>query len=159
MHVAVFADIEGSFGIWRMRQCRMGTPEWQYGRACLTEDVNHVVQGAFDGGFVEPQRDEAAGLVLWVAEAERVAFESRPVGAERIGRHAEHEHAGAFQPVLDLRRDAVAGLDLPVVKPHPQPIAPQPLGDVANGVLVFGAVAQKNVELEILSHASPVQIR
>ncbi len=50
MHVAVFADIEGSFGIWRMRQCRMGTPEWQYGRACLTIDVNHAVQGAFEGG-------------------------------------------------------------------------------------------------------------
>jgi len=50
MHIGVFADIEGSFGIWRMRQCRMGTREWQYGRACLTEDVNHVIQGAFDGG-------------------------------------------------------------------------------------------------------------
>ncbi len=50
MHVAVFADIEGSFGIWRMRQCRTGTSEWQYGRLCLTDDVNHVIQGAFDGG-------------------------------------------------------------------------------------------------------------
>lgn len=50
MHVAVFADIEGSFGIWRMRQCRMGTPEWQYGRECLTQDVNYVIAGAFDAG-------------------------------------------------------------------------------------------------------------
>jgi D-amino peptidase len=50
MHVGVFADIEGSFGIWRMRQCKMGTAEWQYGRECLTADVNHVIQGAFDGG-------------------------------------------------------------------------------------------------------------
>lgn len=50
MHVGVFADIEGSFGIWRMRQCRMGTAEWQYGRSCLTADVNHVIQGAFEGG-------------------------------------------------------------------------------------------------------------
>lgn len=50
MHIGVFADIEGSFGIWRMRQCRVGTAEWQYGRACLTADVNAVVQGAFDGG-------------------------------------------------------------------------------------------------------------
>ena len=50
MHVAVFADIEGSFGIWRMRQCRSGTAEWQYGRACLTADVNHAIEGAFDGG-------------------------------------------------------------------------------------------------------------
>jgi len=50
MHIGVFADIEGSFGIWRMRQCRMGTAEWQYGRSCLTADVNHVIQGAFNGG-------------------------------------------------------------------------------------------------------------
>jgi D-amino peptidase len=50
VHIGVFADIEGSFGIWRMRQCRMGTPEWQYGRECLTQDVNHVIAGAFDGG-------------------------------------------------------------------------------------------------------------
>ena len=33
-----------------MRQCRMGTAEWRYGRHCLTEDVNHVIRGAFDGG-------------------------------------------------------------------------------------------------------------
>ncbi|MBW2409204.1 MAG: M55 family metallopeptidase [Deltaproteobacteria bacterium] len=50
MHVAVFADLEGSFGIWRMRQCHTGTAEWQYGRHCLTADVNAVIQGAFDGG-------------------------------------------------------------------------------------------------------------
>jgi D-amino peptidase len=50
MHVAVFADIEGAFGIWRMRQCRSGTAEWQYGRQCLTADVNQVIAGAFDAG-------------------------------------------------------------------------------------------------------------
>jgi len=36
MYAGVFADIEGSFGIWRIRQCRMGTREWQYVRECLT---------------------------------------------------------------------------------------------------------------------------
>jgi D-amino peptidase len=50
MHVGIFADIEGSFGIWRMRQCRTGPAEWQYGRQCLTKDVNCVIQGAFNGG-------------------------------------------------------------------------------------------------------------
>ena len=53
MHVAVFADIEGSFGIWRMRQCHTRTAEWQYGRYCLTEDVNAVIGGAFDAGAAE----------------------------------------------------------------------------------------------------------
>jgi len=50
MHVAIFVDMEGAFGIWRRRQCHPGTPEWQYGRACLTDDVNAAIQGAFDGG-------------------------------------------------------------------------------------------------------------
>ena len=50
MQVAVFADLEGAFGIWRMRQCRSGTAEWQYGRQCLTADVNQVIAGAFDAG-------------------------------------------------------------------------------------------------------------
>jgi len=50
MHVAVFADMEGSFGIWRKSQCRHGRPPWQYGRECLTADVNRVIRGAFDGG-------------------------------------------------------------------------------------------------------------
>lgn len=50
MHVAIFTDIEGCFGIWRMRQCRTGTRQWQYGRACLTQDVNHLIQGALEGG-------------------------------------------------------------------------------------------------------------
>jgi D-amino peptidase len=53
MHVAIFANIGGSFGIWRMRQCHTGTAEWQYGRFCLTEDVNSVIQGAFDGRAAE----------------------------------------------------------------------------------------------------------
>jgi len=33
-----------------MRQCRTGTSQWQYGRECLTADVNAVVAGAFGGG-------------------------------------------------------------------------------------------------------------
>jgi len=53
MHVGVFADIEGAFGIWRMRQCRSGTAEWQYGRECLTEDINYVIRGCFDAGAAE----------------------------------------------------------------------------------------------------------
>lgn len=62
MHVAVFADLEGAFGIWRMRQCRTGTAAWQYGRECLTADVNAVVRGAFDDGatvrFTAPNMTE-----------------------------------------------------------------------------------------------------
>jgi D-amino peptidase len=78
MHVAVFTDLEGSFGIWRQRQCHSGTAEWQYGRHCLTADVNAVIKGAFDGGAdkvtvkdthdtgfncLTPQLDRRAGYV------------------------------------------------------------------------------------------------
>jgi len=48
MHVAVFADLEEGFGIWRRRQCRMGTTEWQYGRHCLTETVNGNLEVGFN---------------------------------------------------------------------------------------------------------------
>jgi D-amino peptidase len=68
MNIAVFADIEGSFGIWRMRQCRTGTPQWQYGRECLTEDVNAVIEGVFDAGaqnvFVKDTHDTGFNCIV-----------------------------------------------------------------------------------------------
>ena len=36
-----------------------------------------------------------------------------------LGRHAEDEHAGVLQPFFDLRRDAIAGIDLARIEPHP----------------------------------------
>src|SRR5258707_13094365 len=42
----------------------------------------------------------------WIALA--AEGELRPVRAERIRRHAEHQHARVLQPFFDLRRDAVA---------------------------------------------------
>jgi len=50
MHVGIFADMEGSIGIWDKKQCHRVTPAWQYGRECLTADINRVIKGAFDGG-------------------------------------------------------------------------------------------------------------
>jgi len=50
MHVGIFADMEGSIGIWKKLQCYRGTPDWQYGRECLTADINRVIKGAFKGG-------------------------------------------------------------------------------------------------------------
>jgi D-amino peptidase len=96
MHVGVFADIEGSFGIWRMRQCRMGTPEWQYGRVCLTEDVNHVICGAFDGG---------ASKVL-VKDTHEVGFNCL---IKRLDTRAEYLGGHYVKPSLFGN---IAGLDL-----------------------------------------------
>jgi len=83
MHVAVFADLEGAFGIWRRRQCHTGTREWQYGRECLTGDVNAVVQGCFDGGaqVVTVKDTHATGFNVLVRRLDRRA---RYVGGHYI---------------------------------------------------------------------------
>ena len=118
-------------------------------------DVKKLREGTFDGGVVESQGNEAAFLIERVAEEVCVSFQFRPVGAERVRRHAEHEHAGVLQPFLNLRRDTVAGLQFPLVEPHTQLVGPQALRDGAHDRLVLRAVAQEYVVLEIVGHASP----
>jgi|GEM_PF-3472617 len=49
------------------------------------------------------------------------------------------------QPFLDLRRDAVAGLEHPFIEPHLHPVRPQPLRKRAHHRLVLRAVAEENV--------------
>lgn len=53
---------------------------------------------------------------------------------------------------LDLRRDAVAGLDLLLVQPHAHAVPLQPRGHVAHDCLVLRAVAQENVKLKFIRH-------
>lgn len=96
MYVGVFADIEGSFGIWRMRQCRMGTREWQYGRECLTEDVNHVICGAFEGGATK----------VLVKDTHEVGFNCV---IDRLDARAEYLGGHFIKPSLFGN---IAGLDL-----------------------------------------------
>lgn len=50
MRVFIVADIEGAVGIYRRSQCFSLKPEYQFGRQCLTDDLNAIAQGAFDGG-------------------------------------------------------------------------------------------------------------
>ncbi len=51
VNVYLLADIEGSHGIWRRRQCHAGRPDWwQIGRQALTEDVKAVITGIKKGG-------------------------------------------------------------------------------------------------------------
>ena len=109
-------------------------------------------QGAFDGGVVEPQGNEAAIVIQRIAKAKRASLQLRPVGAERMGRHAEHEHAGVLQTGLDFCWDAVAGAEFPFIKPDLQPVPPQPLRHVANDRSVFIAVTEENVVCEIVYH-------
>ena len=89
-------------------------------------NVEKLRQGTFDGGLVELQGNEAVLLVQRVAKPKRLAFQHRLVGAERLRRHAEHEHAGVLQPCLDLRRDAVTGAQHPLIEPDAQIVGAQP---------------------------------
>ena len=118
----------------------------------LPVDVKELAKGAFDGCVVEAQRNKASLLVQRVAKAERAGLQLRPLRAERMCRHAEHQHTGAFQPFLDLRRDAVAGFDLPFIEPDLDAVLFQMLGQWADDLLVLGTVAQEDVVLEFVRH-------
>jgi D-amino peptidase len=50
MKIFIVADIEGAVGITKRSQCYFMKPDFQYGRQCLTDDVNAVVQGAIEAG-------------------------------------------------------------------------------------------------------------
>ena len=50
MKIFIVADIEGAVGISKRSQCYFMKPDFQYGRRCLTEDVNSIVKGAFQAG-------------------------------------------------------------------------------------------------------------
>ncbi len=115
--------------------------------------VQELRQRAPDRRVVEPQRDEPALLVQRVAKPERASLQLCPVRPERLRRHAEHQHARVLQALLDPGRDAVAGLDLPLIEPHVQPVGPQPLRQWSHHRLVSTAVAQEDIEAEVPIHA------
>ncbi len=50
MKIFIIADIEGSVGVSKRSQCYFLKPDFQYGRHCLTDDVNAVVKGALQAG-------------------------------------------------------------------------------------------------------------
>jgi D-amino peptidase len=50
MRVFIIADIEGAVGISNRRQCYFIKPEFEYGRDCLTKDINAVIEGVLAGG-------------------------------------------------------------------------------------------------------------
>lgn len=50
MKIFIVADIEGAVGISKRSQCYFMKPDFQYGRQCLTDDVNAVVKGAIEAG-------------------------------------------------------------------------------------------------------------
>ena len=50
MKIFIVADIEGAVGVSKRSQCYFLKPDFQYGRQCLTDDVNAVIKGAIEAG-------------------------------------------------------------------------------------------------------------
>ena len=50
MKIFIVADIEGAIGVSKRSQCYFLKPDFQYGRQCLTDDVNAVIKGAIEAG-------------------------------------------------------------------------------------------------------------
>jgi len=53
MRAYIIADMVGSCGIWRKRQCQVGTSEWRQARRQLTMDVNAAIEGLQRLGYPE----------------------------------------------------------------------------------------------------------
>jgi hypothetical protein len=69
--------------------------------ACAPVDREERGQRRARFRVVQAQWDEATLAVRGVAEAERLALRRRPVRAERVLGHAEHEHRGALEALVD----------------------------------------------------------
>ena len=81
MRVLIVADIEGAVGIYKRSQCYFLKPDFQYGRNCLTEDVNAIVEGCVEGGadsvLIRDTHETGRNIIL----------EKLRPGAEYIGGH------------------------------------------------------------------------
>lgn len=83
MKVYILTDMEGISGISRQEMVRPdeGGDQYQYGRRCLTEDINAAVAGAFDGGATEVVVNDGhgGGRHLILEDADPRARYERPV--------------------------------------------------------------------------------
>ncbi|HCU34058.1 MAG TPA: peptidase M55 [Armatimonadetes bacterium] len=83
MKVYILTDMEGISGISRQEMVRPdeGGDHYQYGRRCLTEDINAAVAGAFTGGATEVLVNDGhgGGRHLILEDADPRALYERPV--------------------------------------------------------------------------------
>jgi D-amino peptidase len=82
MKIYILTDMEGISGIGRgeMVNPSTGGEHYQYGRKCLTEDINAAVAGVFDAGATEVVVNDAhgGGRHLILEEADARATYERP---------------------------------------------------------------------------------
>ncbi len=90
MKVYILTDMEGISGVSRqeMVQSPKGGKHYQYGRKCLTEDINAAVSGALDGGatymVVNDGHGGGGGGHIILEDADPRAVYERPAGGSRV---------------------------------------------------------------------------
>ncbi len=98
MKIYILTDMEGISGVSRreMVMAGEGGEHYQYGRKCLTEDINAAVAGAFDGGATEVVVNDGhgGGRHLLLEEADPRARYERPVSGVNICPSFDESFAG-----------------------------------------------------------------
>lgn len=109
MKVYILTDMEGISGVSRQEMVRPneGGEHYQYGRKCLTEDINAAVAGAFDGGANEVVVNDGhgGGRHLILEDADPRAIYERPVSALDICPSLDE----SFSAMLMVGAHAMAG--------------------------------------------------
>jgi len=107
--IYILTDMEGISGISRREMVMPdeGGDHYQYGRKCLTEDINAAVAGAFDGGATEVVVNDGhgGGRHLILEDADARAIYERPVSAVDICPSLDESFAG----MLMVGAHAMAG--------------------------------------------------
>ena len=100
MKIYVLTDMEGISGISRVEMVKPneGGEHYQYGRKCLTEDINAAVAGAFDGGATEVVVNDGhgGGRHLILEEADPRALYERPVSGYHLMPSLDESFDGIF---------------------------------------------------------------
>lgn len=107
MRIYISADIEGVAGVVAPLHGQPGNPEYERARRLMTEEVNAVIAGAFDGGATEVLVNDAHGPMLNLLpealdeRAELILGKPKPanmaagLAAEHAGMMCVGYHAGA----------------------------------------------------------------
>ena len=100
MKIYILTDMEGISGIGRreMVMADEGGEHYQYGRKCLTEDINAAVAGAFDGGATDVVVNDGhgGGRHLILEEADPRALYERPVSGYHLMPSLDESFDGLF---------------------------------------------------------------
>ncbi|GAH84289.1 unnamed protein product, partial [marine sediment metagenome] len=100
MKIYILTDMEGISGIGRreMVMADEGGQHYQYGRKCLTEDINAAVAGAFDGGATDVVVNDGhgGGRHLILEEADPRALYERPVSGYHLMPSLDESFDGLF---------------------------------------------------------------